>query len=210
MKSRFECKNKLTFFILSTVILLVYSCFSFPEYPDDWAPLQKPTSECLDISGYYHNIAVESKEFPDAPLLLELFQVSLPDILNVAWTGQAAVGFLIEQISYEQIRITAKIGNIVISQRELIRSKNDFDCTPDMIKISGPSETKGELIGETQGFVLEYSSSSFYISKDEEGALIVKEVASGGGVCCLFLVPIPLVGRQSSWYRYEPVIDEKN
>ena len=89
MNLGFALKNKIilcTFFI---PLLFVYSCFNYQQYPDEWAPIQKASSDCGDISGSYISLAektkYKSKELnlkTPGPILIELFQVSSIDFYN--------------------------------------------------------------------------------------------------------------------------------
>lgn len=193
-----------TFLIL---LFFLYSCFNYRDYPDEWVPLQSPISECIDISGSYYDLpksgTYESLEYAHGLSLAELFQVPFEEISDGLEVVRATIQ--IELISNKKIRIIARQGDTLINERLLDRSNGDFDCTSGMIKISGPSGAEGGAEGGAGAFA--YGWANYYLSKNNDGALILKEVSSGFGTCCIGIAPIPFAGGQTFWSIYEPVVN---
>jgi len=130
MKLGFPIKNKIALSVVLIPSLFFCSCFIPSKYPDEWAPIQKFTSECADISGFYDNLPEEFRNQPELSLGY-LFQV-VPLIEfykryhDHPTLSQIVIQF--ELISDEKIKTIARRGNITLGEKVLVKSSGDFDC----------------------------------------------------------------------------------
>ena len=210
MKLGFPIKNKIALSVVLIPSLFFCSCFIPSKYPDEWAPIQKFTSECADISGFYDNLPEEFRNQPELSLGY-LFQV-VPLIEfykryhDHPTLSQIVIQF--ELISDEKIKTIARRGNITLGEKVLVKSSGDFDCASGKIKISGPTDT--HYYAESGVVAIEFNKESRYFYKTTDGALILETVENFVGGCLFVCLPIPLVGGGSSWYLYKPIVGKKN
>ena len=173
-----------------TLSLLLTSCMMHEKYNPAWGELI-PVREnrCPDMSGTYRN-AFGGHE--------------LTKILGFKDTvGETHVQ--ITQLEDGTFEISG--WNMVADGQKLVYEKSypkrKYSCTPEGIRAS--SYTEGGTV-PGRGVVFGVTFTSFYLLKNTEGDLVVKETATVIG--CIVIIPI--IGFGTDWYIFaREVLNEK-
>lgn len=194
MKLGSSFKRKIARSVFLVPLLLIFSCFTYQEYPSEWEPLQTSTADCIDISGVYSNIGEAGAT--------KLSHFLLPD------TGdQFVTAVEIVLISNEKLKIIGWNENVLTDEKVVPKGSGfgffglaSFKCDSGRIKIFvGTSRSRDQT-----GFI--NRKETCYLSRSTAGDLTLEGVYLDSG-CCLF---VPFMGGGSVWHRYEPVVKEKN
>jgi hypothetical protein len=169
-------------------IMIVTACSVSEEYPRSWAALQ-PDAQC-SIAGEYRNAGDRSGDF--APVSLE--QLFLGGVL----AGPESTSVQILQPNPAEITIRVKRNGEAVREKTLRRDLG-FVCDETGVTLKTTSRAPESISG---------SSGQRRFTRAQDGSLIVREDLLEMGL--LVLVPIPLVGKSRSWYRYQPYPSEAN
>ena len=159
------------------------ACVSHEKYPPDWAPIVKPSNDCLTISGTYNDDS-SSKILPLCYFLTS--QVIKSCNLN-------------NKTVYVQINKGDDDALIVIAWNESTRlaekiyKKNEYTCTDGGIEISmGMDLTDGGVLG------LEWHKLT--LKKASDDSLVVMCRGGGFGLYGM-LIPIVVID-DIQYYKY--------
>jgi len=177
------------FYIIGIVVLsfLLTSCVMHNKYPSSWSDLV-PVEEnkCPDISGIYWNNGIKEKG-------------------EVEYNLSKILGFK-DEIGERYVKITLlkddtfEISGWVWEEQKLVYKKSypkrKYSCSSEGIRAS--SHTESTFIAEGLGaFGAMYGS--FYLTKNTDGDLVVKDT---GTVIGLSMLIIPIIGAGTDWYRF--------
>ena len=175
------------FYIIGIVVLSfsLTSCMMHEKYPAAWGDLV-PVEEnkCPDISGIYRNSG-SSVHYNLSKIL------GFEDELNEEYVQ-------ITQLKDDSFEISG--WDTVGDEQKLVYKnsypKRKYTCTPEGIRASSYTESINRL-GEGLG-ALGVGHGFFYLRKNTDGDLIVKNTGTAIGFSFLF----PVLASATEWYKF--------
>lgn len=179
------------FYIIAIVelSLLLTSCAMHNQYPSSWGGLiTVEENKCTDISGIYRNTGEKEKG---------VSEYKLSKILGFKdEIGETHVK--ITQLKDDTFEISG--WDTVGDEQKLVYKKSyperKYSCTPEGVKAS--SHTESTFVPEGLG-AFGTMTGSFYLTKNTDGDLVVKDT---GTVIGLSMLIIPMIGAGTDWYRF--------
>jgi hypothetical protein len=170
---------KVILFICLSLILC--ACAFHEQYPPDWAPLVKPSKDCLTITGIYNDDS--SKKQPALSHMLTGIKVKSPDLdkTNYVQIDKGDNDVLIVTVWNENTRVAEKIYK-----------KDDYTCSNEGMEISRGVEVLTE-------WILGLAWDKFTLMKASDGSLVVIYGTSGFG---LFGALVPVAADGIQYYKY--------
>jgi hypothetical protein len=188
--------------IIALGLLLAGCVGSKVPYPESWTALSTvEINSCPRLTGKYRAISVPHPEYNktscEAAVGKGWFCHSLPeDILGLKTKITDETWVAITEPSETTLDIT--VGEKDASRFNFVLSKGkQFECSDDgvVIKIGSEFMAGDGAVGINRGY-------KYAFRKALDGALIVKETTSGGGL--IFLV-IPVAGSSIQWWKWGPM-----
>ena len=175
--------------VLSVVLL---GCVRLQGYPNSWPPVEvRSKSRCPNISGTY-----AGRGETDPPREERLIRT-----LGVVFSMHASDGIEVAQFTDDVLEVTLLYRVDRETQRSgkrvFIRTAGDYDC--GSVGIGLKTESRFDNGANTMGYY-GWSSGRSWLSKSIDGALVVKQEASGFG----FVGPIPIATTVHEWCRFKP------
>lgn len=172
--------------------LLAGCAFSFPDYPQRWAPPMASTDACTQLTGAYLNAGERGEEDAYTPnwdpeLRAFLFdrgaKVKDPERIELEFTDEGKL----------HLRAVGPPG--LVAETWLSEADSTLTCTGEGAEIkaySGITDTPGNP-------VVGYEHHSRLLMKARDGSLVVKSASGAFGLVYLFL---PAGASEHAWYRF--------
>lgn len=174
-----------------TSFILLGGCF-WRQYPDSWAPIEEPTSECPNLSGVYFDLSREVPYSNDKSVRLTVIFLNMDEPDKEYFSNASAVKIV--QDTNDSFEVIAYNSDKVLSRSVFEKTKGEYNCASGMIEI-------GSKIGsfyEQGGYGIETSKYSF--TKGEDGSLILFEKFSAAGFYCI----LPVAAGGTTWHIFYP------
>jgi hypothetical protein len=169
---------------------LLTGCFSLPEYPRDWPPLQQvKQGDCPTITGSFENqpAATDHVWATDARASGELVLFFFP---------QAELR-TVDHVSFETRPLELDVELHLINGDTIEQVfKSEPQCKDSMLLISQPRSTAVDPLSLST--VSDRESNALGLATD--GSLILEPRYSAGGAVVL----VPVAAAKRGWLRYEP------
>jgi hypothetical protein len=173
------------------------SCFFSKSYPNRWPTLtSSPDKKCTQILGTYEDIGETADKKPQ-PISLSSFLFS-GVVSREPLSGTTSV--LIAKPDEDTLEISVWKGEERLFGQTFSQRKKEFSCTPKGIEIFQGS--RGMRGGEDT-VVIGKEWRHINLATGADGSLVVNPVSTQSGVGFVLIIPVPLLGGDSTWYRFK-------
>ena len=180
----------------STIVAIVcgvgvLGCVSTEKYPEGWEAVSEDTTQaCPNIAGAYRDDGA-GRAF-SVPQLSNIFDGNKKN-----WVYSHTS---IEQPDKEALVVRFWAKGKVEKTRTLHRSAGDFTCTGGRLVLASFGTL--DAAGAGLGFAVGGDRIHFELMATPK-ALVAERRDSASGVAFILLLPVPMIGWENNWYRYE-------